>query len=118
MILRDDQICLLPIPFYSRCEVEGHSEAFPFWFKQGANPNLPQPLILYEVPTLSASLSHSDVLASLTVATCDDAGYFGEGEERGRRGRKREGESGGGGETVGHSQGKAESGKRGAELKT
>lgn len=28
---------------------------------------------------LSTSLPHSDVLASPTAATCDDAGYFGEG---------------------------------------
>lgn len=60
-------------------------EVFPFWFKQGANPNFPQQLILSVVPMLSTSLPHSDVLASPTAATCDDAGYEGEGEGGGMR---------------------------------
>lgn len=34
---------------------------------------------------LSTSLPHSDVLASPTAATCDDAGYEGEGEGGGMR---------------------------------
>lgn len=40
---------------------------------------------LCAVPTLSASLTHSDVLASSTAATCRDAGYFGEGGGGGMR---------------------------------
>lgn len=37
------------------------------------------------MPVLSTSLPHSDVLASPTAATCDDAGYEGEGEGGGMR---------------------------------
>lgn len=85
LILREDQICLLPISLYGRCDIGGTSEAFPFWFKQGANSNLSQQLTLCAVPSLPASLTHSDVLASSIAATCDDAGYFGEGGGGGMR---------------------------------